>query len=184
MEATLFTPKQIVEIRANKRLLNLDLSAVWRYRELLYFLVWRDLKVRYKQAVIGAGWAIIQPVFTVAIFTTVFGYFAKIPTDGTPYPAFAFAALLPWTYFSEAMRRAAMGLVEDSELIRKIYFPRLIMPLAAVISPMVDFLLSFLILVGLLLWYGITPPGGCFFCRSSFFWPCFWHSPSVCGSDQ
>lgn len=150
-------PRQILEIRPQKRLFDLDLGAVWRYRELLFFLVWRELKIRYKQAAIGAGWAIIQPLFAVLIFTVIFGNFAKIPSDGIPYAVFAFAAMLPWTYFAEALRRGGTGLVDDSDLIRKIYFPRLIIPLAAVITPMVDFLLSFLVLLVLLVWYGIMP---------------------------
>ena len=158
MEATLSanTNHTITEIHPDKSLINFELKKLWRYRELLYFMVWRDLKIRYKQAAIGAGWAIIQPVFTVAIFTAVFGYFAKIPSDGVPYPAFAFTAMVPWTYFSEALRRSSTGLVEDTELIRKIYFPRLIIPLSAITSPLVDCFLSFIVLIILLTIYGIT----------------------------
>jgi len=151
------TSAQLIEIRPKKGLLNLDLSSVWQYRELLYFLVWRELKVRYKQAAIGAGWAIIQPVLTVFIMTAVFGYFAKIPSDGIPYPIFAFTAILPWTYFSESLRRGATGLVEESQLISKIYFPRLIIPLAMITAPMFDFVLTFLVLVVLMAWYNIFP---------------------------
>ena len=147
----------VVEIRPGRGLLDLDLGGVWRYRELLHILVVRDLKVLYRQAALGAAWAIIQPVFAVAIFTVVFGHFAKIPSDGLPYPVFAFAALLPWTYFAEAVRRSGTGLVNESDLIRKIYFPRLIIPLAAVIAPLVDFLITFLVLLVLLAWYGIVP---------------------------
>ena len=150
-------PRQFIEIRSKKYLYNLELGSLWQYRELLYFLIWRDLKVRYKQAAIGAGWAIIQPVFTVFIFTVIFGRFAKIPSDGIPYPVFAFSAVLPWTYFAEALRRSSTGLVDDSELIRKVYFPRLILPFAGIITPMFDFLLSFLVLLPLLLWYAIVP---------------------------
>ena len=149
--------RQLIEIRPSRRLLNLELGSVWRYRELLCFLIWRDLKIRYKQAAIGVGWAIIQPLFAVLIFTAVFGYFAHIPSDGLPYPVFAYAGLLPWTYFSEAFRRAGTGLVDDSELIRKIYFPRLIIPLAMVVAPMVDLFASLLILLPFLAWYGIFP---------------------------
>jgi lipopolysaccharide transport system permease protein len=133
------------------------LDTVWRYRELLFFLVWRELKIRYKQAVIGAGWAIVQPIFAVLIFTAVFGYFAKMPSDGIPYPVFAFTALLPWTYFAEAVRRTGTGLVQDSELIRKIYFPRLIIPIAMVLTPAVDFVISLLVLFVVLVCYGIVP---------------------------
>lgn len=149
--------RQVIEIRPTETLWKLELRAVWQFRELLYFMTWRDVKVRYKQAAIGVGWAVLQPVVAAAIFTAVFGYFAKVPSDGVPYPVFAFAALLPWTYFSEALRRGGTGLVDDSDLIRKIYFPRLIIPLAAVTTPMVEFVLSFLVLLALLAWYGIVP---------------------------
>ena len=110
--------RSTLEIRASRGLLDLDLSAVWRYRELLYFLVLRELTVRYKQAALGVGWAIVQPLFAVLIFTLVFGMFAKIPSDGIPYPVFALAATLPWTYFAEAMRRSGLSLVSDSDLVR------------------------------------------------------------------
>ncbi len=149
--------RQVIYIRPKKKLFDLELPLVWRYRELLYFFIWRDVKVRYKQAAIGAGWAIIQPLFAVLVFTVIFGQFAKMPSDGAPYPVFAFAALLPWTYFAEAFRRASTGLVDDAELIRKVYFPRLIIPLACVISPLLDMLLSFLFFLGVLAWYGMTP---------------------------
>lgn len=148
---------QIIEIRSRRGIFNLDLHSVWRYRELLYFLIWRETKVRYKQAVLGAGWAILQPVFAVLVFTIVFGNFAKIPSDGMPYAVFSFTALLPWTYFAEAVRRSSTGLVDNSELVRKIYFPRLLLPLAMVASPIVDFFWSFLCLLALLSWYGIVP---------------------------
>lgn len=137
--------------------LDLGLNEVWQQRELLYFLVWRDLKVRYSQAALGTAWAIIQPVIAVAIFTVIFGYFAKLPSDGVPYPVFAFAAILPWTYFSEAVRRSAFGLVGDSELVKKVYFPRLIIPMANIVSPLLDFAVSLGVLVVLMLWYGLTP---------------------------
>jgi len=153
-------PKPITEIRPSNRFFNLDLATVFRYRGLLYFLVWRELKIRYKQAAIGVGWAVIQPVLTVLIFTAVFGHFARIPSDGIPYPIFAFTALLPWTYFSEAMRRGATGLVDDAQLISKIYFPRLVIPLAMVVAPMFDFLLTFIVLVGVMAWYNIVPTWG------------------------
>lgn len=149
--------RRVIEIRPKKGLFDLDLDAVWCYRELLYFLVWREIKIRYKQAAIGIGWAILQPVIAMLIFTVIFGYFARIPSDGVPYAVFAFTAILPWTYFSEAFRRGGTGLVEDADLIRKIYFPRLIIPLAMVVAPLVDFLLSFLVLLVLLAWYGIMP---------------------------
>lgn len=156
-EAAAVSPRDIVEIRPRRGLLDLDLLSIWRYRELLLFLVWRDVKVRYKQAALGAAWAVLQPAAAVLVFTAVFGVFARIPSDGLPYPVFAFAALLPWTYFSEAMRRASVGLVGDSELVRKIYFPRLIIPLAMVVTPLIDFVVSFVILLALMAFYGIWP---------------------------
>lgn len=153
----------VTEIRPRQGLFNLDLRSVWQYRELLYFLIWRDLKVRYKQAAIGAAWSILQPLIALVIFTAVFGYFAKLPSDGVPYPVFALAALLPWTYFAEALRRGATGLVDDSDLIRKIYFPRLVIPLAMVVAPAVDLAISFTLLVVLIAWYGIVPTGNIVF---------------------
>lgn len=151
------TAQQIVEIRPDRGWLDLDLGAVWRYRELLVVLMLRDIQVLYKQALLGAAWAILQPVFAVVIFTIVFGYFARMPTDGIPYPVFAFAGVLPWTYFAEAVRRSGTGLVNDAELVRKVYFPRLIMPLANVISPLLDFLIAFCVLLVLMAFYGIAP---------------------------
>jgi lipopolysaccharide transport system permease protein len=139
---------------------SLDVAALWEYRELLYFLVWRDVKVRYKQTFIGAGWAIFQPAMTMAIFTVIFGNLAKIPSDGLPYAVFAYTALLPWTYFSSALSRSGLGLVSNANLITKVYFPRLIIPLASVIAPAVDFFFAFLVLLGLMAWFGIVPTLG------------------------
>ncbi len=149
--------QEVTEIRPDRGWLDLDLGAVWRFRELLVVLMMRDIQVLYKQALLGAGWAILQPVFAVTIFTIVFGYFARMPSEGVPYPLFAFAGVLPWTYFAEAVRRSATGLVTDSELIRKIYFPRLIMPLANVVTPLVDFCIAFFILLILMAFYGMAP---------------------------
>jgi lipopolysaccharide transport system permease protein len=148
-------PTVVVEPR--KGLFHLNLGAAWEYRELLYFLVWREVKVRYKQTVIGAAWAIIQPLLTMLIFTVVFSMFARIPSDGVPYPIFAYAALLPWTYFSQALGRAGNSLVGDANLVKKVYFPRLIIPLSSITAPLVDFALSSLVLGGMLAWYRITP---------------------------
>ena len=147
----------MVVIQPSKRFFNLDLRPIWEYRELLYFLVWRDIKVRYKQTIIGAAWAICQPLLTMMIFAVIFGRFAKIPSDGIPYPIFAFAGLLPWTYFSQSISRSGISLVTDSNLIRKIYFPRMIIPAASVIAPVVDFALSFLILLVMMAWYRVVP---------------------------
>lgn len=146
-----------VLIRPDRGWFDLDLGAVWRYRELLGVLALRDIQVLYKQAVLGAAWAILQPVFAAIIFTIVFGYFARMPSEGAPYPLFAFAGVLPWTYFAEAVRRSSTGLVTDSELIRKVYFPRLIMPLANVMTPMVDFAIASAVLLGLMAFYGVAP---------------------------
>jgi lipopolysaccharide transport system permease protein len=157
-EQTLLPPSAVV--LPSTSLLDLDLKAVWQYRELLYFLVWREVKVRYKQTVLGVAWAVLQPLMTMAIFTVIFGMFVNVPSDGLPYPLFALAALLPWTYFSEAMTRSSVSLVGDAQLIRKVYFPRLIMPLAAVVSPAVDFLLAFILLLAMMAWYGFSPTWG------------------------
>jgi len=144
-------------VQASKGWLRLDLRPVWEYHGLLYFLVWRDIKVRYKQTVIGAAWAICQPLLTMMIFAVIFGRFAKIPSDNVPYPIFAFAGLLPWTYFSQSITRSGASLVSDANLIRKIYFPRLIIPASAVVAPLVDFAFSFLILLVMMAWYRVTP---------------------------
>ena len=149
--------RRLTVIRPMRGLFDFGLDEVWRSRELLYFLVWRDLKVRYSQAALGALWAVIQPLVAVIIFTVIFGVFAKLPSDGIPYPVFAFTAMLPWTLFAESARRSSLGLVGDGELIKKVYFPRLIIPLANVVSPLLDFLFSVGALVLLMLFYGIVP---------------------------
>jgi lipopolysaccharide transport system permease protein len=149
--------RQLTEIRPRTGLLDLDLAGLWRYRELLYFLVWREVKIRYKQAALGIAWAILQPLFAVVILTIVFGLFARFPSDDLPYSVFAFAAVLPWTYFAEAVRRSATGLVGDADLIRKIYFPRLIIPLAMVATPLIDFAMGFIVLLALMAWHGLWP---------------------------
>ncbi len=146
-----------IEIRPRRGLFDLELDAVWRYRELLIVLTLRDIQVLYKQAALGIAWAVVQPLFAVIIFTIIFGRFAKMPSDGIPYPVFAYAAVLPWTYFAEAVRRGATGLVADAELVRKVYFPRLIMPLAAVIAPMLDFAIAFGVLLGVMVYFDVMP---------------------------
>jgi lipopolysaccharide transport system permease protein len=150
-------PRRKVHIRPDRGWLDLDLRAIWRYRELLVVLMMRDIQVLYKQAALGIAWAVLQPVFGCLIFSVVFGYFARIPSDGIPYPVFAYAGLLPWTYFAEAVRRAGLGLLTDAELVRKVYFPRLITPLANVVTPLVDFCIAFLVLLALMAFYGIAP---------------------------
>jgi lipopolysaccharide transport system permease protein len=149
-----------VLIQPSKGLFHLDLNAIWYYRELLYFLIWRDVKVRYKQTVIGAGWAILQPLMTMVIFSVVFGSFAKIPSDGLPYPIFTFAALLPWNFFAQAIGRSGISLVGSANLISKIYFPRLIIPLSAAVAPLVDLAFAFVILLGMMAWFGVAPTWG------------------------
>ena len=135
----------------------LPLGELWAYRELLYFLVWRDVKVRYKQTAIGAAWAVIQPLTTMVIFSLIFGGLAGIPSDGAPYPLFAFAALLPWQLFANALGSAGNSLVGSQSLITKVYFPRLLIPLAAVLGGLVDFAIAFLILLAMLLAFGVAP---------------------------
>jgi lipopolysaccharide transport system permease protein len=150
-------PGSVVEIKPRNGWLDLDLPGVWRYRELLVFLVLRDMKVRYKQAALGAAWTLIQPTFAVLIFTLVFGIFAKLPSEGIPYPLFALSAVLPWLFFSEATRRAALGRIGDGALVSKVYFPRLVVPLSNVMTPAADFFVSLFILLPVMLWYGVMP---------------------------
>lgn len=135
----------------------LGLKDLWDYRELLYFFCWRDIKVRYKQTALGVAWAILQPVMTMVLFSLFFGRLAKMPSDGIPYPLFVFTALVPWMFFSNGITQSAGSLVENASLLKKVYFPRLAVPIASVISGSVDFLCSFLVLVALILYYGIVP---------------------------
>jgi lipopolysaccharide transport system permease protein len=135
----------------------LKLKELWNYRELLYFLTWRDVKVRYKQATLGVAWTVIQPLMTMVIFSLIFGQLAKLPSDGIPYPIFSYAALLPWQLFSVTLTRASTSLVSNANLLTKVYFPRLIIPLSAITAGLVDFAISFLVLLGLMLYYGIFP---------------------------
>ena len=146
-------PSVIIEPR--RGLFHLDLAAIWEYRELLYFMVWRDVKIRYKQTVIGVGWAVLQPLIQMVIFTVIFGKFAGIPSDDFPYPIFAYTALLPWNYFASALQRCISSVVGDSGLISKVYFPRLILPIAGTVSGIFDFLVSFILLIGMMIWYQI-----------------------------
>jgi homopolymeric O-antigen transport system permease protein len=145
-----------VVIEARKGVFHLDLKSIWEYRELLYFLVWRDLKVRYKQTSIGIGWTVLQPLIAMVIFTVIFGHFAKIPSDGVPYPIFAFCGLLPWTYFATALNRCMVSVVADAQLVSKIFFPRLLLPIAGTISGVIDFFISLGLFLGLMVWYGFV----------------------------
>lgn len=135
----------------------LNIRELWQYGELLYFLAWRDIKIRYKQTALGAAWAVIQPVMTMAVFSLFFGKLANMPSDGIPYPLFAFTALVPWTYFANGLTESSNSLVSSSNLIKKVYFPRLVVPIAAVISGGVDFIIAFVVLLGMMLFYGMYP---------------------------
>lgn len=135
----------------------LQLRDLWEYRELLWFLLWRDIAVRYKQTALGAGWAIIQPFFTMVVFSLFFGRLARMPSDGVPYPVFAYAALVPWMFFANGLAQSANSLVGNANLIKKVYFPRLAIPMATVMSELVDFALAFTVLLGMMLFYGIVP---------------------------
>lgn len=134
-----------------------DFKELWRYRELVYFLTWRDIKVRYKQAILGIAWAVLQPLLTMLIFTVIFGVLLKTPSQGLPYPLFALSALLPWQLFATALQRSSVSLVGNANLITKIYFPRLAIPLSTVYAALVDFLISFVVLLGVMAVYGYWP---------------------------
>lgn len=144
-------------IEPSRGLVSLRLKEFWAYRELLYFLIWRDVKVRYKQAALGIGWAVIQPITTMIVFSIFFGKLGKMSSDGIPYPIFSFAALVPWTLFSNGLSTAANSLVGNSNLIKKVYFPRLIIPTATVLAGVIDFAIAFVILLVLMAFYGIYP---------------------------
>lgn len=147
----------LIRIRPSEGWVSLGLSGLWEYRELLYFLTWRDIKVRYKQTVMGAAWAIIQPFFTMVVFSVVFGRLAKVPSDGIPYPIFSYAALVPWTFFANAVTRSSNSLVGSANLIKKVYFPRLVVPISSVMSGVIDFVVAFVVLLGMMLYFGIAP---------------------------
>src|SRR5574337_951122 len=149
--------RPVVRIAAQRGWLQVDLRELWEHRELLYFFFFCDVKIRYKQTAIGAAWAVIQPVMTMVVFSLFFGALAKIPSQGLPYPVFYYCALLPWTYFAGALQNATGIVVEHQRVITKVYFPRLVLPLAAVISGLVDFAISSAVLLGMLLWYGMVP---------------------------
>jgi len=150
-------PVPVQRIEPSRGWVSLKLRELWEYRELLYFLTWRDIKVRYKQTLLGAAWAIIQPFFTMVVFSLFFGKLAKIPSDGIPYPIFSYAALVPWTFFANGLNQSANSLVGSANLIKKVYFPRLTIPISTVLSGVVDFALAFAVLLGMMLYYGITP---------------------------
>jgi lipopolysaccharide transport system permease protein len=154
---------RVLRIHPSRGWVSLKLGELWAYRELVYFLIWRDIKVRYKQTALGASWAIIQPFSTMVVFSLFFGKLAKMPSDGIPYPIFSYAALVPWTFFAAGLTQASNSLVGSSNLITKVYFPRLVIPLATVLSGIVDFGLALAVLVGMMMYYHITPSVHVFF---------------------
>jgi lipopolysaccharide transport system permease protein len=147
--------------------IHLDFREISDYRELLYFLIWKNIKVRYKQTLIGAAWAVIQPFFMMVVFSLFFGKLARIPSQGLPYPIFYYSALLPWTYFANALSQATATMIENQRVITKVYFPRLLLPLSAVLSGLLDFLIAFCLLIGMMFFYGISPGW------NILFFPCF-----------
>jgi lipopolysaccharide transport system permease protein len=148
---------KVIRIAPSKGWVALRLNELWEYRELLYFLTWRDIKVRYKQTALGAAWAIIQPVFTMVLFSLFFGRLAKMPSDGVPYPLFSMAGLVPWTFFLYGLTQSSNSLVGSQNLIKKVYFPRLVIPISSLCSGLVDFAIAFVILFVMMFYYGITP---------------------------
>ena len=147
----------VFSIRPAKKWISVGLRELWEYRELLYFLIWRDVKVRYKQTALGAAWAILQPLMMMAVFSLFFGYLARLPSDGVPYPIFTFCALLPWQLFAHALSESSNSLVANERLLTKVYFPRLVVPIAAVLGGLVDFAIAFVILLLMMLYYGVVP---------------------------
>ncbi len=148
---------EVLRIEPLRGWVPLKLRELWEYRELLYFLAWRDVKVRYTQTALGAAWAIIQPLFTMIVFSLFFGRLAKIPSDGIPYPIFSYAALVPWTFFANGLSQGSNSLVNNADLIKKVYFPRLVVPIASILAGVVDFVLAFVILLGMILYFGTVP---------------------------
>ncbi len=150
------TPEHQVIIEKKRGLAALKLDDLWQYRELLYFLVWRDIKVRYKQTALGVAWVILQPLVSMVIFSVLFGSLLKVPSGDVPYPIFAYAALLPWNYFAGSLTRSATSVVNSANLITKVYFPRLVIPIAGVLSGLVDFAIAFVVLIGMMIFYGVA----------------------------
>ena len=147
-----------IYIKPSTGIAALNLRDLWMYRELVYFMVWREVKVRYKQTMLGAAWAIIQPVMNMIVFSVLFGGIAKLPTDGNiPYPIFTYTALLPWGLFVSALNQASRSLTANQNMVTKIYFPRLVLPLASILSGLVDFVIAFVILIGMMFYYKVTP---------------------------
>jgi lipopolysaccharide transport system permease protein len=148
-----------IYIKPSTGLAALNLRDLWVYRELIFFLIWRDIKVRYKQTLLGAAWAVIQPIVTMLVFNFVFGQVAKVPTDGVPYPIFSYTALLPWGLFTTALNSASRSLTSSQNMITKVYFPRLVLPLASVLAGLIDFAIAFVILIGMMVYFKVSPTG-------------------------
>lgn len=149
------TPVTVIE--PSRGWIRVNLRELWEYRDLLFFLSWRDISVRYKQTLLGAAWAVLQPFLSMVVFSLFFGRLASMPSDGVPYPIFNYVALLPWQYFSSAVTQSSNSLVANSRMLTKIYFPRLVIPLAAVLPPILDFAIAFVVLLGMMVFYGIAP---------------------------
>ena len=147
----------VIRVQPSSGWVSLDLRALWEYRELLWFLVWRDLKVRYKQTALGAAWAILQPFLAMVVFSVFFGRLANVPSDGIPYPLFAYCALLPWQLFAHVLTQSADSLVADKQLITKVYFPRLVIPISPVFSGLIDVAIAFIVLLPMMFYYGVFP---------------------------
>lgn len=147
--------RTVIEPESGWQMINF--RELWRYRDLFFFLVWRDIKIRYAQSVLGVGWAVIQPLFSMVVFTIVFGNLAEVDSEGLPYAIFSYTALVPWTYFSNSLNDAGASLIVFKDMLTKVYFPRLVIPIAPVIAKLIDFGIAFLILLGMMLWFGITP---------------------------
>ena len=150
------SPSSVV-IEPSRSRFDLKLKALWDYRELLYFLAWRDFKARYAQTAMGLAWAMLQPLCMMLVFTVIFSKFARLPSDGVPYPVFVYAALVPWTYLAKSLDRSGFSVVAESNLITKIYFPRVIIPFSATLGGLIDFVIAFLLLIGIMLWFGVIP---------------------------
>lgn len=155
--AHLLRQPETIHIKPSIGLAALNLRDLWLYRELIFFMIWRDIKVRYKQTLLGAAWAVIQPVLTMLVFNFIFGTVAKVPTEGIPYPIFSYTALLPWGLFTTALNNASRSLTANQNMVTKIYFPRLVLPLSSVLGGLVDFAIAFLILIVMMVYYRITP---------------------------
>ena len=152
-----FRMDKVIRIQPSRGWISLRLKELWEYNELLYFLTWRDIKIRYKQTILGGAWAILQPFFTMVVFSLFFGKLAHVPSDGIPYPLFSYAALVPWTFFANGLAQSSNSLVSSANLLKKVYFPRLVVPISSVLSGVVDFILAFLVLLGMMAFYRTAP---------------------------